>query len=303
MTKPLKILVSGGAGFIGSHIVDAYLAAGHSVAVIDNLSTGMQKNVNPKARFYKADITDAPEVKKIFQAEQPDIVNHQAAIVSVVRSASDPAGTHHVNVDGTINLITAADKATKFIFASTGGAMYANPKKFPAAETEEATPLSPYGLSKLQAEQAVASYCAAQKMAFTILRYANVFGPRQNPHGESGVIAIFCDQAVKNEQPTIYRKETTRDYVYVGDVVKANLLALTKGEGEIINIATGQETTNQEVYEAVAREFNWKKEPLYKEPRPGELLRSVLDPAKARQVLGWEATTGLAQGIKNIHHA
>jgi UDP-glucose 4-epimerase len=302
MLKPLRIAVTGGAGFIGSHVADAYLSQGHHVVVIDDLSTGSRSNVPRAATFYKADIRDAREMNRIMAAFRPDVVNHQAAIVSVTSSTQKPLLTYEVNTLGTINLlIAAAPYIKKFILASTGGAMYSHPAKFPAAETESPTPLSPYGFSKQLAEEAVAFYAGQAGFDFTVLRYSNVFGPRQNPHGESGVMAIFSTLAAAGKKPTIYRRQTTRDYVYVGDVALANVAALTKGSGQTINIATGRETSNQQVYEAVAREFGWKQKPVYKPARPGELQRSCLAVAKANKVLNWKAQVGIADGLKRIH--
>jgi UDP-glucose 4-epimerase len=304
MKKRLKVLVTGGAGFIGSHIVDEYVAAGYRVVIIDDLSTGSMQNINPAATFYKADIRDNVELERVLRIEKPDIVNHQAAVVSVTKSAARPLESYEVNTIGTINLLLASrGYIKKFILASTGGAMYAKPKKFPAAETEAPTPISPYGFSKQLAEEAVAFYCKQHAIDFTILRYANVFGPRQNPHGESGVIAIFTLLAQQQKQPTIYRKETTRDYVFVGDIARANLLALTKGANQIINIGTGKETSNQKVYEAVAHEFAWQQKPRYEAPRTGELLRSVLSNAKAKKVLGWVPAVSMSEGLKMIRLA
>jgi len=300
----MRILVTGGAGFIGSHIVDAYIAAGHHIAIIDNLSTGTEKNLNPAAIFYKADIRDAVELKRIFGIEKPDIVSHQAAIVSVTQSTQKPLETFEVNTLGTINLLIAgAPYIKKFIFASTGGAMCANPKKWPATEKEKPTPLSPYGFSKQLAEESVAFYAKQYGFDFTILRYANIFGPRQNAHGESGVMAIFSLLAGQQKTPIIYRKQTTRDYVYVGDIARANVLALEKGKDEVINLATGKETTNQKVYEIIAKEFNWGKLPVYEPARPGELARSVLANAKAKKLLGWKPTVGMADGVARIHQS
>lgn len=298
----MKILVTGGAGFIGSHIVDDYIKNGHRVFVIDNLSSGSKKNLNPKAKFYKADVRDASALGRIFKIEKPEVINHQAALVSVTASGKNPLETYEVNTLGTINLLIAgAPYIKKFIFASTGGAMYAKPKKFPASEEEKPTPISPYGFSKQLAEEAVIFYAKHLDFAFTILRYANVFGPRQNAHGESGVMAIFSLLASQGKKPIIYRKQTTRDYVYVGDIARANQLALSKGTSQIINIGSGKEVSNQEVYEAVAREFAWRELPTYKPARPGELLRSVLSPKKAKRLLGWQATTDVNTGLHLIH--
>ena len=302
--KSQRILVTGGAGFIGSHIVDAYIAAGHHVAVIDDLSTGAMGNVNPAATFYKADIRDSAELERIMRIERPEVINHQAAIVSVTQSTQKPLETYEVNTLGTINLLIAgALFMKKFILASTGGAMYSKPKKFPAAENERPTPLSPYGFSKQLAEEAVAFYAGQGGFEYTVLRYSNVFGPRQNPHGESGVMAIFTMLAAVQKQPVIYRKQTTRDYVYVGDVARASLLALEKGSGQVINIGTSKEVTNQQVYDAVAKEFKWQRKPIYKPARPGELLRSALSNVKAKRLLGWQPRVSIKEGLRVIRES
>ncbi|PIR87411.1 MAG: UDP-glucose 4-epimerase [Candidatus Harrisonbacteria bacterium CG10_big_fil_rev_8_21_14_0_10_49_15] len=295
----MKIIVTGGAGFIGSHIVDAYIAAGHDVVVIDNLSTGRRDNLNPQAKFYEADICDKSALDEIFKTEKPQIVNHHAAQISVTESEKDPANTEAVNYDGTINLLNQPG-IERFIFASTGGAMFNDSSQLPASEQTPARPISVYGQSKLKAENAVIEQAEKQNFTPIILRYANVFGPRQNPHGESGVVAIFCDLAQRGGQPTIYRKETTRDYVFVADVVHANELAVKKGSG-IYHIATGVETTNQTVFEAVRDKFDWQTNPLYAAARPGEVLRSVLRNNKAELELGWTPQINFTEGIRLIY--
>lgn len=295
----MRILLTGGAGFIGSHVADAYIASGHQVAIVDNLSTGKKANLNPGATFYKADIHDAKAIDKIFSEVKPQVVNHHAALVSVTESVKNPLSTYETNVTGTINLLRQPG-VQRFIFASTGGAMYANPKKFPASEHETPTPLSPYGISKLLAEVAIKHYGEVNGFESVILRYANVFGPRQYPKGESGVIAIFSELAKTGTQPTIYKKDATRDYVYVGDVAKANVLALSHGKG-IYNIGTGKEVDNQKVFETVSQVFNWRVIPRYEGPRPGDVARSALDAGKAHAELGWASEVDLLSGVKKIH--
>jgi UDP-glucose 4-epimerase len=241
-------------------------------------------------------------IAEIFKKENPDVVNHHAAQISVTESQKDPLENEKVNVTGTFNLVTQPG-IKRFIFASTGGAMFSNPESFPATEEMIAHPISNYGISKLMAENTIRDNARTGKFPYVILRYANVFGPRQNAHGESGVMAIFSSLASTNKKPTIYGKTTTRDYVYVTDVVRANLLALDKGDNEIIHIATQKETTNQEVYEAVAKEFNWKQEPEYQSLRSGEVVRSVLANKKAKQMLGWTPEVSVEQGLHAIHQS
>lgn len=295
----MKIIVTGGAGFIGSHVVDAYIAAGHSVAVIDDLSKGTKKNLNPKATFYKADIRNTGKIADIIRKEKPDVINHHAAIAAV--TANNPMETYEVNVMGTLNLLAASKSISKFIFASTGGAMYGRSKTLPATESEERTPASAYGLSKLLGEDAIAFYAHELGFPYTIFRYANVFGPRQNPKGEAGIVAIFSELIANNKQPTIYNKEATRDYVYVSDIATANLLALSKGSDATLNLGTGAQTTNQQIFETVAKEYGNRPEPRYEAARPGELAHSALDATLAKKVLGWQPTVTLIQGVHTIH--
>ncbi len=298
----MKILVTGGAGFIGSHIVDAYIVAGHKVAVIDNFSTGKKENLNPREKFYEADIRDARKIFKIFRAEKPEIVNHHAALASVTESAKDPSATNDVNVKGTVNLLEASSQNSvrKFIFASTGGALYGEYKNHNFTETYSVKPISPYGLSKLEAEKEIMALAGKFNFPYIIFRYANVFGPRQNPHGEAGIVAIFCNLISQNKQPTMYSADTTRDYLYVADIVTANIIALTKGDNEIYNLGTGKQITNQEIFNAIARVFNYSGKPKLEPLRGGELHHTALDAAKAKRELNWQAVISLAAGIKKI---
>ena len=300
----MKIIVTGGAGFIGSHIVDAYIAAGHRVVVIDDLSTGSRKNLHPKAKFYKADIKDAKMIEAIFKKERPEIVNHHAAMIEVVRSFREPALAFEPNVLGTANVLNAfgmygRGKNKKFVFASTGGAIYGAPKKIPAAETTRAMPLSPYGLSKLLGEEMVKFYARHFSFAFTILRYANVYGPRQNSRSEAGVVAIFGRLMKNGLRPTIFGDGTKgRDYVYVGDVVKANQLVLTKGDGETLNIGLGKVVSDRTVFDAVAKGLNFKQQPIFAPYRKDEVYKISLDAGRAKKILGWrpkETFTGSIQ--------
>ena len=239
----MNILVTGGAGFIGSHIADAYIAEGHNVIIVDNLSGGVLENVNPKAKFYQLDVR-SEKLEDVFQKEKIDVVNHLAAQMDVRRSVSDPKFDASVNVLGGLNIFESArrHRVKKIIFSSTGGAIYGEQDYFPADEEHPTRPISPYGISKLCIEKYLFYYKTVFGINYIVLRYANVYGPRQNPHGEAGVIAIFCNKMLKGEQPVIngYGKQT-RDYTFVGDVVKANLLALKYDGSNIYNIGTGIE--------------------------------------------------------------
>ncbi len=299
----MKILITGGAGFIGSHVVDAYIAAGHQVAVIDNLSTGKQTNLNPKATFYQADIRDKNSVTGIITKERPDVINHHAAQAAVTVSGASPAETYDINVMGTLNLLLASSGIRKFIFISTGGAMYGDLTEGQSAftEGEAPKPFSAYGLSKLIGEQLVAFYAKQMNFPFTILRLANAYGPRQNPKGEAGICAIFSLLLAEGKQPTIYNKDATRDYVFVSDISQANLSALTQGNGATLNIGTGVQTTNQRVFETIASQYHYTGSPRYEPGRPGEVHRTALDASLAKTTLNWQPTIELQTGIKLIH--
>jgi len=296
----MKILVTGGAGFIASHIVDRYLQLGHQVAAIDNLSTGRRENLDPAASFYEVDITDVDGVAKVFAAERPQIVNHHAAQMDVRRSVDEPIFDAHTNVIGSLNVIGSALQVgvEKIIYASTGGAIYGELDYSPADEEHPIRPLSPYGISKHAVEHYLYLYQCLEGLNFTVLRYANVYGPRQNPHGEAGVVAIFGKQMLAGQQPTIFGDGTdTRDYVFVGDVVEANQLALEAGNGEIFNISTGVATTVQEIFESAAEASGYEGESSYAPSRPGDVRHNALDSTKAQQLLGWTPEMTLAQGI------
>ena len=302
----MKIIVTGGAGFIASHITDEYINAGHKVVVIDNLFKGFRRNLNKKATFYKADITNLAAMEKIFAKEKPEIVNHHAAIAEVSRSIRDPIPTLTTNVLGTANLLLAfahhgrGGAHRKFIFSSTGGAMYGDPKRIPVNESTPPDPLSPYGLSKKLAEETIRFYATQFNFDYFIFRYANVFGPRQNPHGEAGIVPIFGEIIREGGTPTIFGDGSkSRDYVYVDDVAAANLAALRKGENVIVNIGRGITTTDQEIFDVIARETGFKKKPIYAPYRKGEIYRISLDASRARKLLNWKPKTGIEEGVRN----
>jgi UDP-glucose 4-epimerase len=299
----MKILITGGAGFIASHVGDEYIKTGHSVVVIDNLLTGFKKNLNPKAKFYKGDIRDAAFVKKVFQKEKPHVVNHHAAIAEVVKSLRDPIPTIETNVRGTANVLIAAGEVgiKRFIFSSTGGAIYGEPDKIPADERTPQVPLSPYGLSKLLGEELITFYARHYGFSYILFRYPNVYGPRQNPKGEAGVIAIFGGMMKHGETPIIFGDGTkTRDYTYVGDIARANLLALSKGKNEVINLGWGKKVSDQDIYDTIAKNLQITKKPHYKPFRKGEVYQIALSAKKAKKILGWSPKIALKEGIANV---
>jgi UDP-glucose 4-epimerase len=297
----MKILVTGGAGFIGSHITDLYIKAGHKVVVVDNLSHGDKKNINPKAKFYKCDIRNLSGLEHVFKKEHPQIINHHAALIEVVKSMIDPSPTFETNTLGTINLLSLGGKygIKKFIFASTGGAIYGESKKIPTDESNKPRPLSPYGLSKYLSELAINFYSDVYGFNYFIFRYPNVYGPRQTPRGEAGVVPIFVGLMKKGGQPIIFGDGLkTRDYAYVSDIAHANLLALTKGRRDVANLGTKKETSDHKVFETIARYLNFMHPPIHAKLRKGEVYRSVITNAKAKKILGWRPVTDFESGIR-----
>lgn len=296
-----KILVTGGAGFIGSNVADALIESGHKVAIIDNLSTGLKENINKKAKFYEADITSTQRMQEIFEKFKPDAVHHFAAQINVRRSVTDPVNDVKDNVIGTVNLAWAAveNDCKKFVFSSTGGAIYGDGVERPTPETAEADPISPYGINKLTSERYLKYFESNSNLKTICLRYSNVFGPRQNPHGEAGVVSIFMPMLFKNEPVEIWGEgKQTRDYVYVGDVVRANLMALNhKGSG-IYNIGTGIETSVSELAETMIRVTGSSSEIRHIPKKQGEQQYSCLSPEKAYLELGWKPEVDFEQGIK-----
>lgn len=295
----MKILITGGAGFIASHVQDAYLAAGHEVAVVDNLVTGNKKNLNPKTKFYEVDIT-SPVIHEIFQSFKPDVVSHHAAQMDVRKSVLDPTYDAQVNVLGFINLLEAARRVgtQRFIFSSTGGAIYGEQEYFPADEKHPKNPASPYGLTKFVGEEYLKLYERLYGIHHVILRYANIYGPRQNPHGEAGVVAIFCQKLLSDGIPVINGDgKQTRDYVYVGDVVKANLAVLDGSLTGVYNIGTGVESDVNELAE-ILRNLAGKKTFEHGPAKAGEQNRSVITAALAEKTFGWKAEVKLQEGLE-----
>ena len=296
----MKILVTGGAGFIASHVVDAFIKDGHQVFILDNLATGFEKNINQKAEFIKEDITNK-DLSALFEKEKFDVVNHHAAQMDVRRSVADPAFDANTNIIGTINLLQNCIKTgvKKFMFASTGGAVYGEQNYYPADESHTTSPLSPYGISKLAVEKYLYFYYAQYKLNYTVLRYANIYGPRQNPFGEAGVIAIFTSKLLKGEQPVINGSGLqTRDYVFVGDVVKANLITLKDEKSDIYNIGTGKETNVNEIYSLLNKFAGKGQVEKHGPAAPGEQMRSVITSEKLYKKFGWKPSTTLEEGLK-----
>ena len=297
----MKILVTGGAGFIGSHVVDALIERGHEVAVVDDLSTGKREHVNPRARFYRLDIRDAQGLEEVFAAERPEIVNHQAARANVRESMEKPILYAEVNVIGSLNLLELSRKygVEKFIYASTGGAVYGEPEYLPADEAHPINPLDPYGASKHFVEHYLYLYGVNYGLRYTILRYPNVYGPRQDPYGEAGVVAIFTGQMLRGEQAVINGSgEQERDFVYVGDVVEANLLALDRGDGGIYNLGWGFGTSVNEIFARLKEITGYEKEAVHGPPKKGEVFKICLDATKARRELGWLPRISLDEGLR-----
>ena len=295
----MKILVTGGAGFIGSHVVDAYLAQGHEVVVVDNLSTGRKRNLNPDATFYEADIRDT-ELEAIFAREKPQIVNHHAAQVDVRRSVADPIFDAEVNVIGTLNLLERArhHEVEKVIYISTGGAVYGEPEYLPCDEAHPIRPLAPYGASKHTVEHYLFLYQQNHDLAYTILRYPNVYGPRQDPYGEAGVVAIFTKQLLEDEQPTIYGDGfQERDFVYVSDCARANVLALASGDNGVYNLASGEGTSINALFDLLKEITGSRQTAAYGPAKVGETYKIYLDATKAGQELGWQQRVSLAEGL------
>lgn len=296
----MKILVTGGAGFIGSHVADAYIAAGHDVAIIDDLSRGSERNVHPRARFYHCDIKDRDLLERVFATEKPEVVNHHAAQMDVRRGVREPAFDASVNILGAINLLEAsvAHKIRRFIHISTAGAAYGEPIRMPVSEDYPINPITPYGISKHTIEHYLFTYRVLYQLPYVVLRYGNVYGPRQSSKGEAGVFAIFCEQMLAGVRPVIYGDGSkVRDYVYIDDVAQANVLALGRGTGEIFNIADGVPTSDYEVFRLVRDALGiCGVEPEYVAKRPGEIDRIYLDISKARQLLGWTPRVTLEEG-------
>ncbi len=295
----MKILVTGGAGFIGSHIVDRLVQEGYGVVVADNLATGKRRNINRAANFYRADIRSR-WLERVFRRERPAIVCHHAAQMDVRRSVQDPMFDAETNILGTLNVLRYAIKygVRKFIFASSGGAVYGEPEKLPVSESHPTRPMSPYGISKAVGDEYLRYFYDADGMEYVSLRYANVFGPRQDPYGEAGVVAIFTQKMLQGEQPIINGNgRQTRDFVYVDDVVEANIAALGKEAHGIYNVGTGQETTINELFSLLAGFINPSVREVHGPAKKGEQLKIALDSSRIHRELDWEPKVSLKDGL------
>jgi UDP-glucose 4-epimerase len=296
----MRILVTGGAGFIASHVVDRFLERGHDVAVLDNLSTGFRTLVNPAARFYQADLTDAAAVERCLAEFRPEVVDHHAAQIDVRRSVDDPVFDAGTNIVGALGLLQACTRhgVRKFVYASTGGALYGEGRVLPATEDHPVNPESPYGVSKHTLEHYLYLWKLLHGLDYTVLRYPNVYGPRQNPHGEAGVNAIFILLMLQGKRPRIFGTgEQVRDYLYVMDVVEANERALAAGSGEMVNLGTGIGTSVNEIFRELRAIVGFAGEPVYEAARPGEVQRIYLDATRAKRVLGWTPAVGFRDGL------
>jgi UDP-glucose 4-epimerase len=296
----VKVLVTGGAGFIGSHVSDAFLRAGHAVTIVDDLSTGNRAWLPPKAGFHAVDIR-SEQLSEIFAAEKPDAVAHLAAQASVGRSVTDPAFDASVNIGGGLNLLDCCRRfgVRRIIYSSSGGAGYGDTDLIPTSEEHPTRPASPYGITKVTMEQYVEVWGTLWGMSGISLRYANVYGPRQNPHGEAGVVAIFCSRLLAGEPPVINGDGLqTRDFVHVSDVAAANLLALERTDVTgPVNIGTGVETSVNAICDGLRAAAGSSLEPVHAPERPGEQRRSCLSPALAKRLLAWSPTVLLADGL------
>ena len=297
----MRILVTGGAGFIGSNVADRFVELGHDVAVLDDLSTGRRDNIPEQARFFEMSLDDRAAVDRAIAEFRPDVVDHHAAQIDVRHSVTDPIADATTNILGGIGLLQACVKhgVRKFVYASTGGALYGEGRQLPATEDHPAHPEAPYGISKLSLEHYLYFYRLTHGLDTTVLRYPNVYGPRQNPHGEAGVNAIFIGLMVEGKRPTIFGDgEAVRDYVYVGDVVRANELALAKGSGETVNLGWGRGVSVNDIVRTVNRLLGTSIEAVHAPGRAGEVQRIYLDASRAKSVLGWEPQVPFEEGLK-----
>jgi UDP-glucose 4-epimerase len=296
-----KILVTGGAGFIGSHVVEQFIGRGFEVVILDDLSTGRASNLNPAARFYQMDIRD-PKIREVFEAEKPDFISHHAAQMDVRRSVAQPLFDADVNILGSINVIECAREfgVKRFVYISTGGAVYGEPERVPCEETDPINPICQYGASKHTVEHYLFMYHVNYGLKYTVLRYPNVFGPRQDPHGEAGVVAIFTGKMMAGEPVTIYGDGTqTRDFVYVSDCALANYLAVSVDhQPGIYNLGWGQPTSVNDIFSTLAKVTDYPLPAQYGPAKVGETKHIYLNAEKAKRELGWSATVNLEDGLR-----
>jgi UDP-glucose 4-epimerase len=296
----MRILVTGGAGFIGSHVAEAYVAAGHDVCIVDNLATGRRANAPRAARLYEIDL-HAQETERVFQEFKPEIVNHHAAQASVKVSTGDPVHDLEVNGGGTARIASLAARfgVRKVIYAGSGGTAYGHPQALPVGESHPVVPVSPYGMSKVVGEQYLGLYHRTHGLEYTTLRYANAYGPRQDPNGEAGVVAIFTGKMLAGAQCTIDGDgEQRKDYVYAGDIASANVLALDHGSGLAVNIGTGEGTSVNTIFATLHRETGNTVAAAFGPPRTGDVRDFWLDTSLAKRELGWSAKTTFEEGIR-----
>jgi len=299
----MRVIVTGGAGFIGSHLTDAFLARDDDLTVIDDLSSGRPGRLDSRVTLYKASVTDAAALTEIIGSVKPELICHLAAQIDVRASVVQPAADAEANVIGTINVLEAARAVgARLLFCSTGGALYGRDAPIPSLEDVLPLPESPYGIGKHCAEQYVDLYNRLHQCSHSVLRLANVYGPRQDPTGEAGVVPIFCSQVLAGARPTIFGDGTqTRDFVYVGDAVAAFIAAADQRRPGIWNIGTGVEVSILELAKVIADVTGKPLEPKLAAPRPGELQRSALAVERARRDLGWQAKTTLADGVRAVY--
>lgn len=303
----MKILVTGGAGFIGSHVVDEYINSGHDVIIIDDLSSGTTENINSKAKFYKISVC-SDKIDDIFKNEKPDMVNHHAAQISIPCSIRNPINDAEINIIGILNILEKSVKynVKKIIFSSSGGAVYGDTDEYPTTESCSPNPVSPYAVSKYASEKYLFYYYKQYNLNYTILRYSNVYGPRQKPEGEAGVLSIFIKLLLNNQTPIIYAypdkpEGMIRDYVYVKDIAEANLSVLKKGNQDLINISSGLEYVTKDLYNVLIKIMNKNINPIISEPRPGDLKKSCLSNEKAKKLLEWIPKIDIQSGIEKTY--
>jgi len=299
----MKIIITGGAGFIGSRVADFYIENGNDVVIVDNLSSGSKKNINKKAKFYLADINSS-SFDNIVKKEKPDIINHHAAQTSIPKSIDNPENDANVNIIGFLNLLRISIKYNikKIIYISSGS-VYNESNNYPSKESDPCNPLNPYSIAKYASERYLMFFCKNHNINYTILRYSNVYGPRQNILGESGVIPIFINKLIKNQSPVIYKfnnnmKGMIRDYIFVDDVARANILACEKGNNEIINISTNKGIKTYQIFQILCNTLKKEIKPVLEKPRLGDIKRSCLNNKKALSLLGWMPEVDIFEGIK-----